>query len=498
MKTQIASLFLLLILAACGGAPLLVTPVPDQAEGTLQSLTGEAIAIPEMEAAIGEAMAKAGVAGLSMAIINDDQVVYRRAFGAKDSETGAPNDEETIFGAASFSKPVFAYLVMLLAQEGVIDLDRPLYEYLQQTLVDYPAYADLRDDARYRQITARTVLSHSTGFPNWRFLTEDGKLRIMFEPGTRFSYSGEGIALLQMMVEQITGRSLQDLAQQKIFTPLGMTRSSYVWQEDFEANHALPHDQFERTRRLNRRATPDAAGSMTTTAGDYAQFVATILDPPENVRSDVDQMLTPQIAITSREMFGPGSWEETEDAEARGQAWGLGWGLFDSEHGRAFFHTGHDIGWQNYTVAFPDRGIGVVLLSNSDNFESVAREIVAAAIGDNVSPFDWLGYVPFDPSVVREAPPTLVAIEVDRAILEDYVGAYELAPGQVIEVILGDDGIVMGGGEQWLPVAAESETRFFAEVDDIRITFVRDASGRVTSLILETQGMELPPARRLD
>jgi hypothetical protein len=140
----------------------------------------------------------------------------------------------------------------------------------------------------------------------------------------------------------------------------------------------------------------------------------------------------------------------------------------------------------------------VVLLSNSDNFESVAREIVTAAIGDNVSTFDWLGYVPFDPSVMPEAPPMPVAIAVDRAILEDYVGAYELAPGQVIEVILGDDGIVIGGGEQWLPVAAESETRFFAEADDIWITLVRDASGQVTSLILETQGMELPPARRLN
>jgi len=440
---------------------------------------------------------KAGVAGLSMAIINDHQVIYRKAFGAKNSETGTSNDEETIFGAASFSKPVFAYLVMQLAEEGTIDLDRPLDQYLEQSLVDYPAYADLRGDDRYRQITARTALSHSTGFPNWRFLTEDGKLRIMFEPGTRFSYSGEGIVLLQMVVEEITGRSLQDLAQEKIFTPLAMTRSSYVWQAAFEANHALPHDQFERPRSLSRRTTPDAAGSMTTTAGDYAQFVAAISEPAENLRSVTDEMLTPQVAITSQAMFGPGSWEE-DDTEERRLAWGLGWGLFDSEYGRAFFHTGHDIGWQNYTVTFPDRGIGVVLLSNSDNFESVAREIVAAAIGDNVSPFEWLGYVPFDPSVVRVAPPTPVAVEVDQAILETYVGAYQLTPDQVIEVALTDEGIVIGAGGDWLPMAAESETRFFAEVADIRITFVRDVDGQVTGLIVEMQGMELPLAKRLN
>ena len=116
---------------------------------------------------------------------------------------------------------------MLLAEEGVIDLDKPLQAYLPKPLPDYPAYADLAGDDRYQQITARMVLSHSTGFPNWRQFEPDGRLKFLFAPGARYSYSGEGFALLQMVVEEITGRDLESLARQKIFEPLGMTRTSY-------------------------------------------------------------------------------------------------------------------------------------------------------------------------------------------------------------------------------------------------------------------------------
>ena len=102
---------------------------------------------------------------------------------------------------------------MLLVEEGVIDLDKPLQAYLAKPLPDYPAYADLAGDERYKQITARMVLSHSTGFPNWRQFEPDGRLKFLFAPGARYSYSGEGFALLQMVVEEITGRDLETLAQ---------------------------------------------------------------------------------------------------------------------------------------------------------------------------------------------------------------------------------------------------------------------------------------------
>jgi len=502
MKNRILTLLALLamitVTAACGERPTPTAPLPEQPAGSLKTLHGEPVSIPELEAFISQTMKEGGVTGLSCAIINDSEIVYRKAFGFKDAEAGTKNDEETIFAAASFSKPVFAYLVMLLAEEGVIDLDKPLYEYLDKPLPEYPDYADLKGDDRYRQITARMALSHSIGFPNWRFLTEDGRLSFMFPPGTRFSYSGEGIVLLQMVVEEITGRNLEELAQERIFEPLGMTRTSYVWQEAYDDNFALPHDEFERPRRLNRRKEADAAGSMMTTAGDYARLLVAILNAEGERKATIDEMLKPQIAITSRNMFGPDAWQDAGENRDIHLSWGLGWGRFDTAHGRALFHTGHDFGWQNYTVTYADKGIGIILLSNSDNFEGVAREIVAKTIGDNHSPFDWLGYVPFDPSRKKVPPPEPVAVEVDPAILETYVGVYELTSGDMIPINIEGESLFVGSGEVWEPLYAESETQFFTEVDDTRFTFVKDATGQVTGLSLSIQGLELTQAKKVE
>ena len=144
----------------------------------LRLLDGRSVSPAKVQATIERSMEKADVAGLSCAILNDGRVVYQKAFGVKDKSTGARNDEETVFAAASLGKAVFAYLVMLLAEEGVIDLDVPLCECLAKPLYEYPAYADLKGDERYELITARMALSHSTGLPNTRLLDPDGRLHL--------------------------------------------------------------------------------------------------------------------------------------------------------------------------------------------------------------------------------------------------------------------------------------------------------------------------------
>ena len=128
-------------------------------------------------------MEKAGVPGLSCAILNDSQVVYANTFGVKNRKTGEPLYQDTIFTGASLSKTIFAYTVMQLVEEGLLDLNRPLQEYLARPLPSYPNYVDLEGDERYRKITARMCLSHTTGFPNWRWFNEDNRLRFDFDPG---------------------------------------------------------------------------------------------------------------------------------------------------------------------------------------------------------------------------------------------------------------------------------------------------------------------------
>jgi CubicO group peptidase (beta-lactamase class C family) len=319
---------------------------------------------------------------------------------------------------------------------------------------------------------------------------------ILFAPESRFSYSGEGIALLQLVIEEVTGQGLEELAQELVFEPLGMHRTRYVWQEEFAANHAVPHDQYERSKRLQKRHEADAAGSMLTTAGDYARFLVALLNAAGPRAATVGAMLQPQIAIRSRSMFGPGSQRDRNAAGESRLYWSLGWGGFASDLGQAFFHTGHDFGWQNYTVTYRDRGIGVVLLSNSDNFESVAREIAAVAIGDTYSHFDWLGYPRFDPGQRREPPPEPVAIEVEPGILEEYVGEYGFMGDQTVFIKIEEQRLyVSTDANDWAELLAESATRFFTKEDDTRFVFVSDDLGRVTGLTIVIEGVEIAAAK---
>ena len=174
---------------------------------------------------------KGRVTGMSVGIIRDNQILSVKSYGYRNKPAGLLMDTATCVYAASLSKSVFAYLVMQLVSEGTIDPDKPLYTYLPKPLPEYPNYKDLEGDERWRTITARHCLSHTTGFPNWRQFNPHGnqKLEIFFTPGSRYAYSGEGLVLLQLVVETVTGRSLEDLAQQRIFGPFGMRRTGYVW-----------------------------------------------------------------------------------------------------------------------------------------------------------------------------------------------------------------------------------------------------------------------------
>jgi CubicO group peptidase (beta-lactamase class C family) len=183
------------------------------------------------------------VPGLSLAVVKDGRVLFHGAFGAKDVSTGARVGDDTIFEAASLSKPVFAYAVAKLVDARKLDLDTSVSKYLP---------GDYVDDPRLRLITVRHVLSHTTGFPNWR---PDGqRLKIHFAPGERFSYSGEGFVYLQKAVERSTGETLEALMKRLVFEPLRMTSSSYVWEERFEGRKATGHDATGNPRRLQKPA----------------------------------------------------------------------------------------------------------------------------------------------------------------------------------------------------------------------------------------------------
>jgi CubicO group peptidase (beta-lactamase class C family) len=279
-----------------------------------------------------------------------------------------------------------------LADEMVLDLDRPLCQYLAKPLPEYPGYSDLATETRWRAITARMVLSHTTGLPNWRWQNPDKKLTIMFDPGTHFSYSGEGYCYLQFIVESLTGRGLEDLAREKVFVPLGMERSSYLWQPRFEGAFAVDLEGIPPAFREKIRTEANAAGSLLTTAADYARFLMAAMNGKGLRQTTHAVMLRSQVTISSRSLFGAPSSQSPEENRYEGLAWALGWGTFRSTYGYAYFHVGAEPGFENYAAYFVDQKTGYVLLSSGEGFEGVTRQAAPRLIGDKVSPFKWLGY----------------------------------------------------------------------------------------------------------
>jgi len=470
-------------------------PRVDNAEKQqINRLDGSSISAGELEKYVAAVMDSAGVMGLQMAIINDGKIAYTHEFGLKSRTTGFAPDSATIFAGCSFSKPVFAFLVMQLVVEGKLDLDRPLTHYLGKPIEDYPEWNDLKSEDRLRMITARRVLTHTTGLPNLRAQAEGGKLSFIYPPGERFSYSGEGFSFLQFVVEQITGKNLELLARERIFVPLDMRRTSYIWSEAFEANHADGHTEEQRRIKVNRYLESRSGGSLVTTATDFARFVTAVLNAEILQQSAIDLMLVPQMPVLSMRMFGPLTQETTEDNKLIHLSWGLGWGRFDTIFGRAFFHTGHDVGWENYTVTYLDKKIGIVLLSNSSNFESIAQRVVERAIGDRFSPFEWLGFQPFDPSIPPPPPePERKTVPIDSMIYGDVVGEYEVQSGDFILLKVKEGHLVgSGDGKFWDEVMAVSATEFFIDGKPYVFTFSRNSAGMVIGLVISYQRMKIP------
>ncbi len=323
-----------------------------------------------LEAEIPALMESGRVTGLSIAITTDSGIAWSRGFGIRDSETNASVDANTVFEAASLSKPVFAYAFLHLVDEGIFDLDTPIVEYYE--------YEAIAHEAQASQITPRMVLTHSPGFPNWR--PRGGQLTIDFEPGSEFSYSGEGFVYLQRAVMDVTGEPLDKLATRLVFEPLGMASSSYLWQESFEEKVALPHGRDGQTTRKNKPSPGrgNAAASLHTTAPDFARFIRALMEGTGLSDSLAAAMLSPQIDVDSN------------------VTWGLGIGLQDNEYGRGLWHWGDNTGYKAYTLAYPKRGIGVVWFTNSENGHLVLDGMLSQIFGGEHSASAWLGYEQFD------------------------------------------------------------------------------------------------------
>jgi CubicO group peptidase (beta-lactamase class C family) len=362
------------------------------AQQSITRLDGSKITSAEIDATVTRLMHAAEVTGVGIAIFDNGKIVYLRTYGARHKEKKLPLTEDSAMTAASFSKVAFAYMVMQLVDEKLLDLDKPVYQYLPKPLPEYAMYKDLADDPRYKRITARMLLNHTSGFPNWRYLNDDRKLNINFEPGSKFAYSGEGIDLLQLVVETITNEPLQALMSTRVFEPFGMTRSSMVWESRLESDYANGYDEWGRPIVPERRTKADAAGGMVTTVGDFARFMQAVMRGKQLRKQTRQVMLSPQIQIPSKHEFPTLANETTDENKSIRLSYALAWGLYWTPYGKAFFKEGHAEGWRNYTVCFDDRKTGILIMTNSSNGEGIYKEPVGDLAQEHVHPHRMGGF----------------------------------------------------------------------------------------------------------
>src|SRR5450432_362816 len=369
------------------------------------SIAAVAQTIPSGAAINAEAktiMDRTHAKGLAIAVIDHGKVGYVQSYGIRNAK-GDPLTTDTVMYGASLTKTAFAYAVMQLVDQGKLNLDTPIKDDLDKPLPNYGPdpvfpdkhgpYPDLADDPRWQKITPRMCLTHSTGFNNFWFIEPDQKLHIHFDPGTRYSYSGEGFILLQFVIEH--GRKAQGLGldvgdlTNATFDHLGMTRTSLVWRNDFAGNFADGWNDQGQPQEHDRRSKPRAAGSMDTTISDLPKFAAALVAGDGLSAASRAEITKPELHLTTAHQFPPFGPDLPVKDQRKDLYAGLGVVVFDGPQGHGFYKGGHDGQTANTMVCIGASQRCVVILSNDVRSEAGFAELVRFILGDTGVPYDW-------------------------------------------------------------------------------------------------------------
>ncbi|MGE0552756.1 MAG: serine hydrolase [Gemmatimonadales bacterium] len=436
---------------------------------------------PPVRWTLAERMAHHHVPGLSIAVIDSGRIAWARAVGLR--EAGSPDsvDNETVFQAGSISKPTFAVLAMRLVEDGVLELDQDVNERLSSWRVPENRFA------RSEKVTLRRLLSHRAGltvhgFPGYppgqpvptvvQILdgaapANTAPVRVDTFPGAIERYSGGGTTVAMLLVTDVTGRGLPELMDDLVFGPVGMSRSSYrqPLPEALRANAASGHrpDGAMVTGRYNTYPEMSAAG-LWTTATDLAKLAIEL----QRIRTG-----------TGGSLMGPATLAEmfTPQGPPGRAGFGIGYHLDGSGPELEFAHDGADLGFRASFVAFAERGQGAVVMTNGDNGDGLAAEILAAVAVE----YDWPSHRPIEKAVVP----------IDAARLARLAGnyAFPFRRGQpaIGHVTLEDGRLYFeapDAGFGKTELLADSDSTFFTRGSDLPARFLIDAGGRATGLSL--------------
>lgn len=286
------------------------------------------------------------VPALGLGIIENGQLSKIEVYGSLDNTSTAPYN--TIFKVASLTKPVVAVTALKLIDEGLMSLDEPLHQYWTDP--------DLKEDERHKLLTPRLVLTHQTGFPNWRYSSEDKKLAFQFDPGSKYQYSGEGFEYLKKAMESKFGKSMEDLAQEFVFSPAGMTDTRFWWDEGMdESRYAQNFDMEGKKIPVAKYYQASAAANLLTTVEDYGRFLSYVINGAGLSEDLFKEMQSRQVKLKENDFFGLG-WEILTD-------------FSNDEY--ALLHTGGDPGVRTLAVMFPKTKNGYLIFFNGENVDKI-------------------------------------------------------------------------------------------------------------------------------
>jgi CubicO group peptidase (beta-lactamase class C family) len=294
---------------------------------------------------------------LGLGIIENGALKQVKVFG--EITKGVSASYNTIFNVASLTKPVTALVALKLVSLGKWNLDEAIYRYWTDP--------DIANDPRNKKLTTRLILSHQTGFPNWRWMTSNKKLNFQFDPGTKYQYSGEGMEYLREALENKFKKSLQQLANELIFAPLKMNDTRYVWDKNIDISRlAIGYDKDGKAYETVKNKTPNAADDLLTTIEDYGKFLVSVLKSDGLTKKVFEEMTSSQVAST------------------KGKHFGLGFEIYDLDNGEyALSHGGADNGVQTIVFILPKTKRGLLIFTNSDTGANVYESLIKHYLGNN-------------------------------------------------------------------------------------------------------------------
>lgn len=413
---------------------------------------------------ITERMAEYDVPALGIGIIENGEISYLNVFG--DLQKGIPAPKNTIFNVASITKTVVTMLTLKLVEAGEWDLDEPLFHYW----VD----PDVANDPLHKKLTTYHVLTHQTGFVNWRRNHPTKKLTFDFEPGTKFQYSGEGFEYLRHALENKFNKPLEQLTDSLIFKPLGMVDTRQTWDNNLdESRFAKWHDTEGKRYEFSNKTDVSAADDLLTTVEDYCKFGIFVINGGGLSSSLYNKMVTPQSDI--------------KEYRSQGLGWSVITGLPDDEY--AISHGGSDYGVKTLAYFLPKSKRGLVLFTNGDNGFAVINYLTE-------NTFD-IGNTLHKCMYYRSNLPEIVNVPDD--IIEKYTGRYKQPDGSINLISKTENAIIISGG-RWSKTLfyPEAENKFFRKEFDSQLVFIKNEAGEITTMITYHDGNKYTEAVRLE